>query len=163
MSTRHRNTRKKRNQRGLQLMEVAASAVALTVMTVFCIDACVVVLGFMFNDAACRDAARAASQASTATSAMNVAKTTVAAHKGDGYYWSTPTIGTNDVVFEDYGGKITATNVPFVTVTTNCSIKMPAPLLFLGADLKPDGTFNSTCHYTFPLTNITMTIPGENP
>lgn len=144
-------------------MEVAVSAVALTVMTVFCLDACIVVLGFMFNDAACRDAARAASQASTATAALSIAQTTASSHKGDGYFWTTPAVTASDVVFEDYNGVITATNVPYVTVTTNCSIKMPAPILFLGANLKPDGTFQSTCHYTFPLTNVTLTIPGETP
>lgn len=152
----------KRNSKGVQLIEVAASAVALTVMTILCIDACIVVLGFMFNDAACRDAARAASQASTSSAALSIAKTTVAAHKGDGLFWSTPVITNSDVEFQDFGGKITATDVPYVTVTTNCAIKMPAPLFFLGSNLKPDGSFNSTCHYTFPLTNITLTIPGES-
>jgi hypothetical protein len=152
-----------RGSRGSQIIEVACSAVVLVVITIFCIDAGVVVLGYMFNDSACRDAARAASQASSATNALLVAKTAVAAHKGDGYFWTTPAITPADVVYNDYGGVITATNVPYVTVTTRSTIKMPAPILFLGARLNNDGTFESICHYTFPITNITMNIPGESP
>ena len=148
-----------RATRGSQLAEVACSAVALAVMTIFCVDACVVILGYMFNDSACRDAARAASQASSASAALLIAQTTVTTHKGDGYFWSTPVITAADVVYQDYGGVITATNVPYVTVTTNCTIRMPAPILFLGARLNNDGTFQSTSRYTFPITNLTITIP----
>ncbi len=148
-----------RNKKGLQLVEVCCSGAALSVMTIFCINACVVILGFMFNDSACRDAARAASQASTSTAALKLAQTTVAGHQGDGTFWSTPVVTANDIVFQDYGGTITPTNVPYVTVTSNCTIKMPAPLLWIGANLKPDGTFTSTCQYTFPLTNVNIVLP----
>lgn len=144
-------------------MELAASAVALSVMAMFCLDACIVILGYMFNDACCRDAARAASQAKDAAGALLVARTTAASHKGDGFFWQAPTIADSDVNYQDYGGNISSTNVPYVTVKTSCLIKMPAPILFLGANLKPDGTFQSVCEYTFPITNINVTIPGEEP
>lgn len=160
---RHGRTAGKRSNRGLQLLEVAASATALTVMTVFCLDACIVILGFMFNDAACRDAARAASQTKSATQALLIAQKTAQSHQGDGNFWSTPLVESADVEYQDYGGTFSAVNVPYVTVTTHCSIKLPAPLLFLGADLKPDGSFQSKCSYTFPLTNINLVIPGEAP
>jgi hypothetical protein len=150
-----------RDRQGMQLIEVACSAVALAVMTIFCIDACVVLLGFMFNDSACRDAARAASQSSSAAAALLIAQTTVAAHKGDGYFWSTPQVASSDVVYQDYGGNITTTNVPYVTVTSRCTIRMPAPLLFLGSNLKPDGTFQSASCYTFPITNVNINIPAS--
>lgn len=147
---------------GMQLIELACSAVVLAVVVVFCVDVCVVLLGFMFNDSACRDAARAASQASSASQALQVAQATVAAHKGDGYFCTTPAINPSDVIYQDYNGNITETNVPYTTVTTTCTVRLPAPLLFLGANLKPDGSFQSTCRYTFPITNITMIIPGES-
>ncbi len=150
-----------RSERGLHLIELACSAVALSVMAMFCLDTCIVILGFMFNDAACRDAARAASQAKDSTAALLVAQKTASAHKGDGVFCSTPAISSADVNYVDYGGNITSTNVPYVTVKSTCNIKMPAPILFLGANLKEDGLFQSVCEYTFPITNINLNIPGE--
>ena len=152
-----------RNRRGIHLVELAASAVALSVMAMFCLDACVVLIGYQFNDACCRDAARAASQAKDAASALKVARTTVLAHRADGYFCSQPNVADADVMYQDYGGNISSTNVPHVTVKTTCNVKMPAPLFFLGANLKDDGTFQSICEYTFPITNININIPGENP
>ncbi|MBX9571196.1 MAG: hypothetical protein K2X77_20030 [Candidatus Obscuribacterales bacterium] len=152
-----------RNAAGTHLIELAASAVALSVMAMFCLDACVVLIGYQFNDACCRDAARAASQARDAASALKVARTTASAHKADGYFCSQPNITDADVMYQDYGGNISSTNVPHVTVKTTCNVKMPAPLFFLGANLKDDGTFQSISEYTFPITNININIPGESP
>lgn len=159
----NRHTRKRRSARGIHLVELAASAVALSVMAMFCLDATIVLLGYMFNDSCCRDAARAASQAKDAVSALKVARTTALAHRGDGIFWTQPQIGDSDVFYQDYGGNISSINVPYVTVKTTCFVKMPAPILFLGANLKPDGTFQSICEYTFPITNINVNIPGETP
>ena len=161
IENRRRSGVSSRNERGLHLVELACSAVALSVMAMFCLDACIVILGFMFNDAACRDAARAASQAKDSTTALLVAQKAALAHKGDGVFCSTPAITSSDVNYVDYGGNISSTNVPYVTVKSTCNIKMPAPILFLGANLKEDGLFQSVCEYTFPITNINVNIPGE--
>jgi hypothetical protein len=152
---------KRHTAKGSGLVEFACSICVLSVITLLCLNVCILVFGTVVNDQCCRDAARAASQCNSSATALAVARAAVAAHKTDGYFITAPQVAASGVVYEDFGGRPLPDQVPKVSVTTTCKIRIPAPLLFFQANLT-DGTINSVRTYVFPVTNYNLDIPGES-
>lgn len=152
-------------------MELAVSAIALAIMTILAVDICVLMLGNQVLDRAARDAARAAAAQSNITNAINAATAALLMHKTDGYFVSQPTLsGTSapQFVYQDYGGTPPGQTIPagspnagqtagnpYVTVTAQLNVRLPASLGALGVTLDQGpltgGTMQFVRTYTFPI------------
>jgi hypothetical protein len=128
----------------------------LAVVAVLCANVGIMSLASSMNDSACRDAARAAAQASNRTTAISMAQAALKAHSTDGYFVSQPTIDTSDFVYEDYSGSPPDNTSPYVQVTTSSTVRVPAPILFFGAKFGKDGTMTFNRTYTFPIVRTTL-------
>lgn len=154
-----------RRARGMAAVELACGSVFLLVLTLLAIDITILMLGYELNDRACRDACRAAAQQSTQAAAQNAAMTILKTHKADGNYVTDPVMltGPGDFQYEDFGGDPTAGN-PTVTVTTECQVKTPVPLTFVGSVFGQDASGNNMAwtfrkRYTFPIVTFNLVLP----
>src|ERR1700722_18843892 len=89
---RRRTMTRVKRPNGLSSVELAASAVMLTIMVILAVDLCVLMLGNQVLDRAARDAARAAAGQSTAVNAINAATAALRMHKTDGFFVSQPAL-----------------------------------------------------------------------
>lgn len=154
-----------RKSAGMAAVELACGSLFLLVLTLLAIDITILMLGYELNDRACRDACRAAAQQSTPQAAETAAKTILKTHKADGNYVTDPTmiVGPGDFLYQDFNGNPTAGN-PTVTVTTECKVKTPVPLTFVGSVFGQDAeggnlawTFRK--RYTFPIVTFNLVLP----
>lgn len=158
-------TKKRRRNKGLAAVELACGSVFLLVLSLFAIDITVLMLGYELNDRACRDACRAAAQQASPTAAQNAASAILRTHRADGTFVTHPTLLTGPTYFQyqDFGGDPTAGN-PMVTVTTECRVVTPVPLVFVGSLFGHDGSFQNNSwtfrkQYTFPIVAFNLVLP----
>ncbi len=136
---------------GSAIIELSMVASVLVVMALLCANLTVVGLATSVNDSACRDAARAAAQASSPGQALSLAQAAIKAHHADGYYISQPTIDSSAFVYQDFAGAPPLDTSPYVEVTTSTDVRIPCPLIFLGAQFSKRGTLTFRRTYTFPI------------
>ncbi len=144
-------SRLRSRRQGHTLIEVSMLSILFVVIGVLCLDVGYLIMGSEMNDRACRDAARAAAEGDNYATALQLAQTAVVAHRGDGYFVSNPTVNTGSFLYQDFGGSPPPNTSPFVSVTTSCNIRMPAPIFFLGASFGGQGDMNFTKTYVFPI------------
>jgi Flp pilus assembly protein TadG len=152
---------RRRRYAGTSFIEVAFSAIVISIMVLFTLDIGILLMAYSITDRACRDACRAAAQgAGTNESAQLInatarADAALAQYKSpggglvisgperdtsvdtDGVFWQNPQGGTNN----------------FVRVTTKSTIKVPVPVLLGGIDMGKDGVVVRK-QYTFPITGM---------
>lgn len=133
------------------IIELCLLAVLFVVIATFSLDVGFIVLGAQVNDAACRDAARAAAQGDSYANALALASAAVATHHTDGYFVSQPAIDTADFQYEDFSGLPPANTSPFVRVSTTANVRVPAPIYFLGQTFGAGGTMQFRRTYFFPI------------
>lgn len=138
------------------MIELAMLSVLFTVFAVFSVDIGFVIMGSQMNDAACRDAARAAAQGNDYATALSLAQAALAAHRPDGYFVTQPTIDTSGFEYEDFSGSPPPDTSPFVTVTTSTNVRIPAPIFLPGATFGPGGTMAFRKSLTFPIVKTTL-------
>jgi hypothetical protein len=154
------NSNKMRSASGSNVIELASTSLIMAVMTVMCIDVGTVVFGTITHNRACQQACRAAAQGNDSTRAISLARAVLKASATDGYFLSNPTFTDNELVYNDYNGQPTPTEVPTVTLTTHADIRLPAGASFAGALLgAPDGVIHSACNYTYPIMNFQQKVP----
>ena len=141
---------------GHTLIELSMLGVLFVVLAVLSLDVGYVMMGSQLNDRACRDAARAAAEADNYASSLQMAQAAVIPHRGDGYWVTNPTVNTAQFIYQDYSGDPPPNTSPFVTVTTNCNVRIPAPIFFLGATFGAGGTMSFTKSYTFPIVKTAL-------
>lgn len=141
------------------LIELSMLAVLFVVMSVLCLDMGYVIMGSQMNDRACRDAARAAADADNYATALQLARAAVVPHRGDGYFVSSPTVDSSQFSYQDFGGSPPPNTSPFVSVTTSCDIRLPAPIFFLGSSFGSSGVMNFRKTYIFPIVKTTLYLP----
>ncbi len=151
--------------KGLAAVELACGSVFLLVLTLFFIDITVLMLGYELNDKACRDACRAAAQQGTPMDAQNAAAAILRTHRADGNFVTDPILLTGPTYFQyqDYVGDPTAGN-PMVTVTTECRVKTPVPLGFVGSLFGHDSSWQNNSwtfrkQYSFPIAAFNLVLP----
>jgi Flp pilus assembly protein TadG len=140
------------------------------VVTVLALDIGVMILASGTNERACRDAARAAAQATTSASALQAAQAACASHaQNGGYFASPPTVDSTTFLYQDFA----ATNgvppqpntSPFVRVTTQVTVTIPAPIVFMGL-VKFGGpgqnTMNFRKTYVFPIVRAPLFLNGAS-
>lgn len=151
MNNNRRQNHLPRPGKGHNLIELAMLSLLFVVIALLCLDVGYLILGSQVNDRACRDAARAAAQADNSYTALQLAQAAVAPHKGDGYYVGSPTVDRSSFTYEDFGGNPPPNTSPYVSVTTNCSIHLPAPVLFAGSRFGNFSGLQFSKTYVFPI------------
>ncbi|MBX9720190.1 MAG: hypothetical protein K2X81_02250, partial [Candidatus Obscuribacterales bacterium] len=144
-------SRLKKRAKGSTLIELSMLSVLFVVIGALAVDVGYIIMGSEQNDRACRDAARAAAQADNYGTALQMAKAAVVAHKADGYYVTSPLVDPSAFTYQDFAGSPPPSTSPFVSVTTTCKVRVPAPIFFLGASFEPSGKMLFTKTYVFPI------------
>ena len=151
-----------RNNKAGAIVELGFIASLLLIVTLFCTDVLVLILGSGVNERACRDAARMAAQGTSYKQALVLAQIATRAHQGDGYFITTPVVDVPSFVYNDYSGSPPADTSPFVTVSTSCQIRLPAPIFLYGLNFNP-ANMRFTKTYTFPIVTTAMPIIPQGP
>ncbi|MDZ4834748.1 MAG: hypothetical protein SGJ27_13305 [Candidatus Melainabacteria bacterium] len=142
---------------GACCLEITITAFLMCVFSVVGLDTTLIILGMSLNDAACRDAARAAAKQSSADKAIQAAQSQLRVHCADGYWITQPVLescSAPNFVFNDFGNHPPPNTSPYVTVTTTITIKCPAPIVFFGADFVKDGAITYSRRYTYPIIKV---------
>lgn len=142
--------RRKRSAHGSNLAELGAIITIMTMIVLFCVNAAVVFVAGNINNRACRDAARAAAQASTSTSAQQQAQAALKSYVSTNSFVGSPTFSTSDFVYQDFAGDPPPDTSPFVSVTTTLTAKVPAPI-FWGMTFGQSGNVSMKQTYQFPI------------
>lgn len=138
-------------------MEIIVPAIFLIAMVVIGLNIWILVSACALNDAACRDATRAAAQGSSAGVAQNLAQATLSTKQQmASFFVNTPTI--TYFVYRDYGVStgnpvVPPKNMaPAVTVRTEIRVRPLLPLYFFGsAVIKGTDQIAMQQTYTYPL------------
>lgn len=141
---------RRRSSKGQLALELASTCIFLLVFTLISVDIGCLLYGASINDKACRDAARAAAQASNAADATRQANAALARHRA-GSIITPPTL--TSLTYQDFGGSPPADESPFVTVVTQCNSTLPfAPPELLGHVMPNQLTYRQS--YTFPIVRV---------
>ncbi len=154
----------KRSRRGSNIIELASTCLVLTVATILSVDVGTIIFGTIVHNRVCREAARAASVANSQKRAVAIARATLAACQSDGNFLSPITFTDPELQYQDFGGTPKPDEVPIVTLTTHCKIRLPAGVSFCSAVFGATGDqLPSACNYTFPITNYQVPVPASGP
>lgn len=146
-----------RGRRGIGCIEVAISTFMMIAISSLALDSTLIIIASSLNDAACRDAARAAAQCNNSASALQAAQTQLAMHATDGYFVSQPQLTSTtspDFVYQDFSGNPPQNTSPYVTVTTAVNVRVPCPIVFFGVGFNSQSSNNTMLfkrQYTFPI------------
>lgn len=155
-----------RRVRGEIFTEMALLLPLVIASTVLAVNAAIPSYAGWWNDAACRDAARAASTRSNAESAKRAARKALIAFKvDDRNFFSTPKLGETATEFQfvqksDEEDPLERIKGSFVRVTTTTEARLMAPLHFTGREFTDRLTFKRS--YTYPLAK-TLEDPPSGP
>lgn len=159
--------RNMRRAKAATVVELASTAIFFIVLTLLMADIAILVVANQTNNEACRDAARAAGLAPP-DKARTAADGALTAHQRvDGtfikslritqfrYNGLPPRWGTAD--------SLDPANQPTVFVTTEISVRIPAPIIFFNAEFKgQNGDLTFTSSYLYPILNLeTSNPPGD--
>lgn len=165
MPARQRKHLARRTRKGSTVVEFVLMGWLLALVALLGLNCGVMVMAAWANDAACRDAVRAAAEQDTASKALAAARAATARFATSSLWMTSPTVSVQGEdfayrAFRDANGVPQRSQGPCVTVATVTTAVMPAPLFFNGAALTDKITFKQ--NYTFPLMRLS-TIPGEDP
>ncbi len=141
-----------RGCRGSIMAEFVVAAITLVFVALIGLNLGITLFAAWINDAACREAVRAASQQKTAATALSAANISVAQFKQNTAWFSGPNVvptGFQYETFPDKDGNYQRSSGPFVKVTTSLAVKFPAPIVFHDAKLTDQFTLLQA--YCFPL------------
>jgi Flp pilus assembly protein TadG len=159
-----------RNPKGHTAIELASICIIFVVVTVLCLDVGVMILASGSNERACRDACRAAAETSDSASALAAAQAACAAHaQNGGYFAAPPTVDATTFLYQDFAATngvppapLPPSTPPTVRVTTQTTVTIPAPIVFMGL-IKFGGpgqnTMNFRKTYVFPIVRQQLFLP----
>ena len=153
-----------RNANGFGLLEAFTSAIFIVVAVVVSLDCWFMIMAARINDSACRDAARAASQAGdSATDASSAAQAAAASYTsmGSAFMVSPPQITLTAYNNTTQAQVVNNVSVPplSVTVTSTCTVRTLLPIAFLN-DSSNNITF--TDQKTYPIIPTTTGVSANN-
>ncbi len=162
---RTRHGEKLRDAEGSSFIEVAIASVALGVIVFIGLDAYVWTQAFMINDLACRDACRAAAQATSTTktaaayalAAKNAAQRELDLHIVSGPWIKNPqlvSINWNDMGASNGKPMPPAPQTPNVRVRTSLDVNLPVPIRFMNQTVQNSGTLTFHRSYTMPIVKL---------
>lgn len=143
---------RRRSKKGSLVLELSVACFFMLVFALLSVHSAVAVFGAYINDRACRDACRAAAQASTLDEAHTLVYAVLKNH-ASGSFLTAPKIVGN-IEYQDYGGKPSPNVSPYVKLSTSLDANLPfQPLAFFGQDFK-DGKIVFTKSYAFPIVRL---------
>lgn len=153
------------NESGSSFIEIAIASVALGVIVFIGLDAYVWTQAFMINDLACRDACRAAAQATSTintvaaykTAASTAAQRELTLHIVSGPWIKNPqlvSLNYNDLGAANGGPMPPAPQTPNVRVRTSLDVNLPVPIRFMNQTVQNSGTLTFHRSYTMPIVNL---------
>jgi len=151
-----------RKARGFGLVEAFTSAIFIVVAVVVSLDCWFMIMAARINDSACRDAARAASQAGSSSSdASNaaIAAATSYGNMGAAFMVSPPQVTVlayNNTTSAVTNGNTTTPPLS-VTVTSTCTVRTLVPMSFLSNN---NITYTET--KTYPIVPSTTGVQANN-
>jgi hypothetical protein len=125
----------RRANSGHGMIELACVSLLLVIASLIAADIGIIMLADSTNERAARDAARAAASASDPPSGLLMAQAAAATHGVASPFISKPTVLPASYVYQDFAGTPPPDTSPYVEVTTEISVKLPAPLFFVQAKL----------------------------
>jgi hypothetical protein len=144
-----------RKNSGSLILELTACTFLFTFFAVLAVHVGVMIFGAFLNDAACRDAARAAAQGKTITQATQLAQAVLVSHKQTNSFLTSPILLT-PIVYQDFGGNPPNPQTsPYVQVTTTTTANLPfGALNFQGLIFTQDKQLTFSQTYTFPIVRV---------
>lgn len=157
--------RGQRRKRGSSIIELGGMGFIISVMAVICVNVGILVFAAWMNDAACRDATRAASQQSSSENAQAAAILAAKQFGADTAIIGHPVVLLDAASFKyetfpDDEGKPQHDKGPRVSVTTRLNTRMPCPFIFNGTQFTDVLVFTQT--YTYPLLNPDYKDTGDD-
>lgn len=146
----HRHNTKKRKQ-GFGALEAVTSSIFIIVAVILSLDCWFMITAARVTDAACRDAARAASQTTSSTAANDAAMAAV-----QPYAQYASRMMTAPQVSVNYNGSSTP---PTVTVVTTVTVTPFVPLNFLNSTSEG---FSFSQTYSFPVINSSVGVSATS-
>jgi Flp pilus assembly protein TadG len=141
--------RRRRGEKGALIVELTAALFLMTFFVILAIHIGIIIYGAFLNDAACRDAARAAAQAKTQVIATQQAQAVLVSHKQNNGYLSSPVLVV-PIVYQ--GNSPNAQTSPYVQVTTTTTVNLPFPAMnFLTQVFNAGQNYTFSQTYTFPI------------
>jgi hypothetical protein len=135
-------------------------SVLFVVLAILSLDVGYLIMGSELNDVACRDAARAAAEADNYATSLQLAQAAVVSHTADGYFVTQPQVNASLFQYQDFSGSPPANTSPYVSVTTSCNVRVPAPIFFLGSSFMASDTMQFSKTYVFPIVKEQLYLPG---
>lgn len=133
------------------MIELAFSTMFIVFMALFALDIGVALLCYGNLDRTARDATRAAAQGTTALEAQKLATAAMRSYGLPRAMASPPQVV--NFVYNDFGGTPPSGRTPFVHITLQSRINIPAPISLFGADIPSSPVF-ITRGYTFPIVRL---------
>jgi hypothetical protein len=150
---------RQRNSRGFSFAEIGASSVFIIFLVIVSLDMWFLLIAAPINDAACRDAARAAAQGADSTTAGNLAASAISARQNQSSMFIQPPKIIN-FTYQDFQGNPPPNTTPYVSVTTQSQVTPIIPLSVFGSMIIGGQTINFTQTYTYPIVR-TKTITQQ--
>lgn len=148
--------RNARRRSGTIALDVVVGTMLVIPMTFFAIDLTFLLVGGGSNDAACRDASRAAGTADSKPLALTAAVLACSAHLTDGILVTQPHVDDSKFSFAEDP----AAPIPYASVVTNCDISL-SMLKALAGD--GSSSFGLRRRYVFPALSLIQTPPVVQP
>lgn len=126
-------------------MELTGGSIFLVVLMVTIFDVSLIMFGVQVNDRACREACQAAARQTTSEKAMAAAREALCMNIEKNQFVETPTLLLDPVNFLYLADNAT------VTVTSQCRVKLPVPIVFCAQTTDSDGKFTFRKRYTLPI------------
>lgn len=146
-----------RKEKGSIILEFVCVAFLLVAVTLIAVDCAICLFAAWNNDAACRDAVRAAAQQPSPDLARQAAVAAAAEFSGGSLRMTKPVVQFENNQFEyqvypDAQGVPQRDRGPYVRVTTSAVAKIPAPLSIFGVKMLDEVTFKQS--YQFPIVKL---------
>ena len=146
------------------MLELAAMGFIIPGIALMCLNIGILVFAAWMNDAACRDATRAAAQQSNPENAKAAAILAAKQFGADTNIIGHPVVllGADEFkyqTFADPEGKPDSARGPRVTVSTALNSKLPCPIIFNGIGFTDVIVFKQA--YTYPILNPDYVDTGE--
>ncbi len=148
-----RNNAPRSNSIGNMCVDLTLTTMLVSALGAIGANAVVIILACNVNDAACRDAARAAAQTTSSVQALMAAQTQLTIHSHGAFFVSQPALSSTsppDFVYNDFNGSPPANTSSYVAVTTFVNINIPAPIVFFGTNFG-SGPILYRKRYVFPI------------
>lgn len=145
--------------RGHILFELVLACALIIPLSILGCSLLVVEIAVGTNDRICRNACRAAAEASDFATSLKLAQAVVATQNASGAFYGPVTLNGSQFLYEDYSGNSPAGETPYVSVTTKMPCITPAPVRFISSQMGLPSTITFERTYRFPIVKLKLYLP----